>query len=112
VELEDNTHARSLDHSESPPSSSTGSRRFSRRTDSHLLTGTLSVAAGQRSTLTSSLHCRAYEIQEPCAATWNTDTKDYFVTRVEKLKKEVVAELKAQGFAEDMIQTECYLNMR
>ncbi|ORY78471.1 Hydantoinase/oxoprolinase-domain-containing protein [Leucosporidium creatinivorum] len=55
---------------------------------------------------------RAHEIQEPCAATWTLDTKDYFVSRVEKLKKEVVAELKAQGFAENMIETECYLNMR
>jgi len=112
VELEDNTHARSLDHSESPPSSSTDSRRFSRRTDSRLPTGTYTVAADWRSTLTFLLHHRAHEIQEPCAATWNSDTKDYFVTRVEKLKKEVVAELQAQGFAEDMIQTECYLNMR
>lgn len=60
----------------------------------------------------SSRQHRAHEIQQPCAETWSSATKDYFVARVEKLKEEVVAELKAQGFAEDMIQTECYLNMR
>lgn len=65
-----------------------------------------------RSTLTSTLRYRAHEIQEPCAETWSSTTKGYFVSRIEKLKKEVVAELKAQGFAEDMIETECYLNMR
>lgn len=112
MELVDNMPVRSPGHSESPPSSSTASRPSSRPTDSPSPTGTFRFAAARRSTLTLSLFHRAHEIQEPCAETWSSTTKAYFVSRVEKLKKEVIAELKAQGFAENMIQTECYLNMR
>lgn len=55
---------------------------------------------------------RAHEVQEPCAEVYSSSTRPMFVDRIEKLKEKVIAELKSQGFAEDKIQTECYLNMR
>lgn len=51
-------------------------------------------------------------MQEPCADVYSESTRPYFVERIRKLKKEVIAELQSQGFAEDKIETECYLNMR
>lgn len=51
-------------------------------------------------------------MQEACAETYSDSTHEYFVSRIEKLRVQVVAELKSQGFADDKIETECYLNMR
>ncbi|KAK7049944.1 hypothetical protein VNI00_005374 [Paramarasmius palmivorus] len=55
---------------------------------------------------------RAFELQEPCSSVYSDDTKSHLLSRIERLRGEVVNELKRQGFSDDRIVTECYLNMR
>jgi 5-oxoprolinase (ATP-hydrolysing) len=55
---------------------------------------------------------RAFELQEPAASAFNDETKPSLLARLDALKAKVVEELKRQGFAEDRIECECYLNMR
>ncbi|ESK84969.1 5-oxoprolinase [Moniliophthora roreri MCA 2997] len=55
---------------------------------------------------------RAFEKQEPCSSVYSNETKSHLLSRIERLRSEVVDELKRQGFSEDRIVTECYLNMR
>ncbi|BGP43055.1 hypothetical protein JCM10449v2_007070 [Rhodotorula kratochvilovae] len=55
---------------------------------------------------------RAYDRSEPCAAEYTAEAKPTFVARLDRLKKEVVEELRRQGFADDRIELELYLNMR
>ncbi|GAA6042425.1 hypothetical protein JCM8097_008446 [Rhodosporidiobolus ruineniae] len=55
---------------------------------------------------------RAFEQQEPCAMEYNANNKPTFLSRIERLKTTVVEELKRQGFADNRIEVECYLNMR
>ncbi|GAA5920939.1 hypothetical protein JCM3775_004014 [Rhodotorula graminis] len=58
------------------------------------------------------LSSRAYDRSEPCAAEFTAETKSTFLPRLDRLKKDVRVELKRQGFADDRIELECYLNMR
>lgn len=51
-------------------------------------------------------------MQEPCAETYSSTTKEYLVSRIKKLEAQVVEELRNQGFDDSKIATECYLNMR
>ncbi|GAA5948602.1 hypothetical protein JCM21900_005187 [Sporobolomyces salmonicolor] len=55
---------------------------------------------------------RAYELQEPCAAEYNEDTRPGLLNRLERMSTEVRKELERQGFEEGRIEVECYLNMR
>ncbi|GAA6023156.1 hypothetical protein JCM10207_005745 [Rhodosporidiobolus poonsookiae] len=55
---------------------------------------------------------RAFEQQEPCALEYNDSNKPEFLGRIERLRTKVVKELKAQGFQDNRIEVECYLNMR
>ncbi|BGP19683.1 hypothetical protein JCM10213_001859 [Rhodosporidiobolus nylandii] len=55
---------------------------------------------------------RAFEQQEPCALEYNEENKATFISRIERLKATVVEELKRQGFPDNRIDVECYLNMR
>ncbi|PRQ72198.1 5-oxoprolinase [Rhodotorula toruloides] len=55
---------------------------------------------------------RAFEKQEPCAAEYNDANKPALLDRIERLRTQVVEELRRQGFAEHRIDVECYLNMR
>ncbi|EEB95018.1 hypothetical protein MPER_06078, partial [Moniliophthora perniciosa FA553] len=54
---------------------------------------------------------RVFEQQEPCSSVYSNETKSHLLSRIERLRGEVVDELKRQGFSEDRIVTECYLNM-
>ncbi|GAA5899531.1 hypothetical protein JCM8208_000583 [Rhodotorula glutinis] len=58
------------------------------------------------------LSSRAYDRSEPCAAEFTGETKSTFLSRLDRLKEDVRVELKRQGFADDRIELECYLNMR
>ncbi|GAA5855395.1 hypothetical protein JCM9279_006466 [Rhodotorula babjevae] len=58
------------------------------------------------------LSSRAYDRSEPCAAEFTAETKSTFLPRLDRLKEDVRVELRRQGFAEDRIELECYLNMR
>lgn len=51
-------------------------------------------------------------MQEPCAETYSLARRDYLVSRIKKLEEQVIDELRAQGFDDSKIETECYLNMR
>ncbi|BGO95041.1 hypothetical protein NBRC10512_006494 [Rhodotorula toruloides] len=55
---------------------------------------------------------RAFEKQEPCAAEYNDANKPALLDRIERLRTQVVEELRRQGFAANRIDVECYLNMR
>lgn len=55
---------------------------------------------------------RAFEKQEPCALEYNESNKSLLLSRIERLRSAVVDELHKQGFADDRIDVECYLNMR
>ncbi|BGP27193.1 5-oxoprolinase [Rhodotorula toruloides] len=55
---------------------------------------------------------RAFEKQEPCAAEYNDANKPVLMQRIERLRTPVVEELRRQGFPENRIDVECYLNMR
>ncbi|GAA6049154.1 hypothetical protein JCM3770_003281 [Rhodotorula araucariae] len=55
---------------------------------------------------------RAFDRSEPCAAEYTEEAKPAFITRLDRLKEEVVDELRRQGFADDRIEVELYLNMR
>jgi 5-oxoprolinase (ATP-hydrolysing) len=55
---------------------------------------------------------RAFEKQEPCAAEYNDANKPALMERIERLRTQVVDELRRQGFAANRIDVECYLNMR
>lgn len=58
------------------------------------------------------LSSRAYDRSEPCAAEFTAETKATFLPRLDRLKEDVRVELRRQGFADDRIELECYLNMR
>ncbi|KAI3614207.1 5-oxoprolinase [Moniliophthora roreri] len=49
---------------------------------------------------------RAFEKQEPCSSVYSNETKSHLLSRIERLRSEVVDELKRQGFSEDRIVTE------
>ncbi|OLL25443.1 hypothetical protein NEOLI_003786 [Neolecta irregularis DAH-3] len=53
-----------------------------------------------------------HEIQEPCAETWDKNSKESWITRMEELKKKTTENLRDQGFSENQIKHELYLNMR
>ncbi|BGP34896.1 hypothetical protein JCM10296v2_006720 [Rhodotorula toruloides] len=55
---------------------------------------------------------RAFEKQEPCAAEYNDANKPALLDRIERLRTQVVEELRRQGFAPNRIDVEGYLNMR
>ncbi|GAA5835484.1 hypothetical protein JCM3766R1_006429 [Sporobolomyces carnicolor] len=55
---------------------------------------------------------RAYEQQEPCAMEYNDSTRSSIMSRIERLSAKVKAELQHQGFEDDLIEIEPYLNMR
>lgn len=55
---------------------------------------------------------RAYEQQEPCAMEYNESTRSSIMSRIERLTAKVKAELTAQGFEDELIEIEPYLNMR
>lgn len=46
------------------------------------------------------------------AETYSARSKPVLLARLQGLEKKVIAELKSQGFVEDRITTERYLNMR
>lgn len=58
------------------------------------------------------LSSRAFDRTEPCAAEFTAESKPTFLSRLDRLKADVVKELQRQGFANDRIELECYLNMR
>jgi len=62
--------------------------------------------------LQMALSNRAYEQQEPCAMEYNDSTRSSIMSRVERLSAKVKAELQQQGFEDDLIEIEPYLNMR
>ncbi|GAA6008081.1 hypothetical protein JCM11491_001874 [Sporobolomyces phaffii] len=55
---------------------------------------------------------RAYEQQEPCAMEYNDSTRANIMSRIERLSAKVKAELQQQGFEDNLIEIEPYLNMR
>ncbi|GJN93255.1 hypothetical protein Rhopal_006302-T1 [Rhodotorula paludigena] len=55
---------------------------------------------------------RAFERQEPCAMEYNDANKTTFTSRLDRLRAEVTEELGRQGFADNRIEIELYLNMR
>ncbi|GAA5881825.1 hypothetical protein JCM16303_006468 [Sporobolomyces ruberrimus] len=55
---------------------------------------------------------RAYEQQEPCAMEYNESTRSTIMSRIERLSAKVKAELQQQGFEDNLIEIEPYLNMR
>ena len=55
---------------------------------------------------------RAHEVQEPCAMEYNDENRRTILSRVEKLSAKVKAELQQQGFPDNLIEIEPYLNMR
>lgn len=59
-----------------------------------------------------SYYFRAYELQEPSATPYNISTKPGLISRLDALTKNVVAELKRQGFKGTRVRTERMLNMR
>ncbi|KAG1748081.1 Hydantoinase/oxoprolinase-domain-containing protein [Suillus lakei] len=55
---------------------------------------------------------RAYELQEPSSTFYSAQTRQYLITRLDKLTRDVKAELKHQGFEGDRVKVERMLNMR
>ncbi|KAG0701461.1 Hydantoinase/oxoprolinase-domain-containing protein [Suillus ampliporus] len=55
---------------------------------------------------------RAYELQEPSSTFYSAQTRQYLITRLDKLTSDVKAELNRQGFEGDRVIVERMLNMR
>jgi 5-oxoprolinase (ATP-hydrolysing) len=55
---------------------------------------------------------RVYEVQEPCSTFYSKQTKASLVSRLDKMTRDVVAELSRQGFVGDRVHVERMLNMR
>ncbi|KAF5375838.1 hypothetical protein D9615_008173 [Tricholomella constricta] len=55
---------------------------------------------------------RVYELQEPCSTFYTQNNKESLLARLDKLTKDVKAELAKQGFEEKRVHVERMLNMR
>lgn len=55
---------------------------------------------------------RVHEVQEPSSSTLNEESISYLITRWTELKEQVTKELQQQGFKDDHIKYEIYLNCR
>ena len=55
---------------------------------------------------------RVYELQEPSSATYSDSTRSSLMSRLDSLQEKTTKVLRDQGFSEDKIQAERYMNMR
>lgn len=55
---------------------------------------------------------RVYELQEPSSLAYNNSTHKSLISRLDSLQAKATTALKDQGFQEDKIQAERFLNMR
>lgn len=63
--------------------------------------------------LTKNTHwCSAFELQEPCSTFYTPQNVPTLKSRLDKMTKDVRAELEKQGFEEHRIHVERMLNMR
>lgn len=66
----------------------------------------------QWSPFSTHMRDRVYEIQEPSSAVYSKDTHSSLLNRLDTLQGKATSVLKEQGFEEDKIQAERFLNMR
>ena len=55
---------------------------------------------------------RVYELQEPSSSIYSNSTHSSLISRLDSMQAKATAALKDQGFQEDRIQAERFLNMR
>jgi len=55
---------------------------------------------------------RVYELQEPSSATYTNSSRSSLIARLDSMQEKVTKVLRDQGFSEDKIQAERYMNMR
>jgi 5-oxoprolinase (ATP-hydrolysing) len=55
---------------------------------------------------------RVYELQEPSSATYTNSSRSSLIARLDSMQEKVIKVLHDQGFGEDKIQAERYMNMR
>jgi 5-oxoprolinase (ATP-hydrolysing) len=55
---------------------------------------------------------RVYELQEPSSATYTNSSRSSLIARLNSMQEKATKVLRDQGFSEDKIQAERYMNMR